>query len=219
MANRIDVKNICAIVLAGGRGSRMGGVDKGLQLFRGVALAKNAMLRLQNQSLGPPGKMAFNANRNQEIYAQWGAPVWPDAMENFPGPLAGFLTGLQRCHETPPSSNYVLTVPCDSPLFPLDLIERLATALLEQSADIALASAPELDANGEVIMRAQPVFCLMKSDLHQSLLSFVDAGGRKIRAWTGQHKEVLVRFDTQQDSPSAFLNVNSLAELHQLELE
>ncbi|MDO5625931.1 MAG: molybdenum cofactor guanylyltransferase, partial [Pseudomonadota bacterium] len=109
---------ITALLLAGGRGSRMGGVDKGLQPFNGAPLAVNALRRLQQQTL-PPAAVMVNANRNLAVYASFGAPVWPDTLADFAGPLAGFLTGLERC-ETP----LLLTLPCDVPRFPLSLCER-----------------------------------------------------------------------------------------------
>lgn len=198
---------ITALILAGGRGSRMGGIDKGLQNFRGLPLALQTLMRLQMQSL-PPEEILLNANRNLSAYESLGVPVWPDTIDGFAGPLAGFLTGLERC-ETP----LLLTVPCDSPLFPLDLIERLCQALDEQDADLAMAAAPESD--GQV--RAQPVFCLLKVSLLESLVSFTHAGGRKIDAWTGQHRCALVPFNDDGDAPHAFANANTLPELLQLE--
>src|SRR5450432_4054443 len=104
----IGKDRITGLVLAGGRGSRMGGVDKGLQNFRGMPLAMHALLRLQAQV----GETLLNANRNIAAYESMGVPVWPDAVPDYPGPLAGFLAGLERC-ETP----YLAIVPCDSPLF------------------------------------------------------------------------------------------------------
>ena len=128
------------------------------------------------------------------------------------GPLAGFLTGLEHC-ETP----WLLTVPCDTPLFPLDLASRLAQAADEQQADIAMAAAPEDDGTGHVTVRPQPVFCLLRVDLLESLVRFTQAGGRKIDAWTAQHRCVTVPFDTPGDDPKAFFNANTLAELQALE--
>jgi molybdopterin-guanine dinucleotide biosynthesis protein A len=199
--------NITALILAGGRGSRMGGIDKGLQNFRGLPLALQTLMRLQLQSL-PPQEVLINANRNLAAYESLGAAVWPDTLDGFAGPLAGFLTGLERC-ETP----LLLTVPCDTPLFPLDLIERLHSALTEQEADLAMAAAREED--GQI--RAQPVFCLLKVDLLDSLVAFTQKGGRKIDTWTGQHRCAIVAFDRPQDTPEAFFNANTLQELQKLE--
>jgi molybdopterin-guanine dinucleotide biosynthesis protein A len=206
MIDTIDGAEITGIVLAGGRGSRMGGADKGLQSFNGVPLALHTLLRLSPQV----GEVMVNANRNLAAYESFGVPVWPDAagLGEFSGPLAGFLTGLERC-ETP----YLLTVPCDTPLFSEDLVARLAEAMVREDADIAVVAAPEEDGQ----LRAQPVFCLLHTRLLESLMLFTTSGGRKIDAWTAQHKTVLVPFNQPGDDPRAFFNANTLAELHQLE--
>ncbi len=208
----IHLTDVTAIILAGGRGSRMGGVDKGLQSFNGTPLALHTLLRLQMQNGGPLAHVMINANRNLAAYEAFGASVWPDVLADYAGPLAGFLTGLERC-ETP----YLVTTPCDTPLFPLDLVERLAQAMAEDDADIAMVSAPELDAQGTPALRAQPVFCLLKTELLESLVDFTHKGGRKIDAWTAQHKTVMVPFDLAADDPRAFFNANTLAELQSLE--
>ena len=199
-------EDITAVILAGGRGSRMGGVDKGLQSFNGVPLALHTLNRLAPQV----GHVMVNANRNLAAYEAFGVSVWPDAtdMGDFAGPLAGFMTGLQHC-KTP----YLLTVPCDTPLFPHDLAARLADALSEQSADFAVASALEEDGK----TRPQPVFCLMRTDMLASLQRYTQGGGRKIDAWTAQHSVVHVPFNLPGDDAQAFFNANTLAELHQLE--
>jgi molybdopterin-guanine dinucleotide biosynthesis protein A len=206
MIDTIDGAEITGVILAGGRGSRMGGADKGLQSFNGVPLALHTLLRLQPQV----GEVMINANRNLAAYESFGVPVWPDAagLGEFSGPLAGFLTGMERC-ETP----YLLTVPCDTPLFSEDLATRLAQALAREEADIAVVAAPEEDGQ----LRAQPVFCLLRTRLLESLMLFTAGGGRKIDAWTAQHKTVQVPFNLPGDDPRAFFNANTLAELHQLE--
>jgi molybdopterin-guanine dinucleotide biosynthesis protein A len=206
MIDTIDGAEITGIILAGGRGSRMGGADKGLQSFNGVPLALHTLLRLSPQV----GEVMINANRNLSAYESFGVPVWPDAagLGEFSGPLAGFLTGLERC-ETP----WLLTVPCDTPLFSEALVTRLAQALVREDADIAVAAAPEEDGQ----LRAQPVFCLLHTGLLESLMLFTASGGRKIDAWTAQHKTVLVPFNQPGDDPRSFFNANTLAELHQLE--
>ncbi|MBU1530552.1 MAG: molybdenum cofactor guanylyltransferase MobA [Gammaproteobacteria bacterium] len=205
----IPSDDITGLVLAGGRGSRMGGVDKGLQNFNGTPLAMHAVLRLGMQV----GQVMTNANRNLSAYESLGVPVWPDGLADYAGPLAGFLSGLEHC-ETP----YMLTVPCDTPLFPLDLAERLSEALAAADAEIAMVSAPEAaSAPGDPPLRAQPVFCLLRTTLLESLVRFTHEGGRKIDRWTAQHKTVLVPFDRPGDAPDAFFNANTLAELHALE--
>lgn len=205
----IDPQDITGLVLAGGRGTRMGGVDKGLQNFRGLPLALNALIRLQLQV----GHTLVNANRNLSAYEAFGAPVWPDGIADYAGPLAGFLTGLERCE-----TSWLLTVPCDTPLFPHDLAARLAAAADAASADIAMAAAPETDATtGTTTVRSQPVFCLLRVSLLESLVQFTHAGGRKIDRWTDQHACAVVPFDQPGDDPLAFRNANTPAELHALE--
>ena len=208
----IDLQEITGLILAGGRGSRMGGVDKGLQGFNGIPLALHTLMRLQMQSGGPLAQVMINANRNLAAYEAFGASVWPDVLADYAGPLAGFLTGLERC-ETP----YLVTTPCDTPLFPLDLVERLAHALHGADAQIAMVAAPEADKDGHAAVRPQPVFCLMRVDLLESLAEFTKGGGRKIDAWTDSQNTVLVPFDQPHDDSRAFFNVNTLAELQSLE--
>lgn len=204
----IHSHQITGLVLAGGRGSRMGGVDKGLQNFNGTPLALHTLLRLQMQEGGLVGGQMVNANRNLAAYEAFGVPVWPDTLDGYAGPLAGFMTGLERC-ETP----YLLTAPCDTPLFPLDLAVRLAQAFEDDRTEIAMAAAREEDGQ----LRPQPVFCLLRVELMESLLVFTQAGGRKIDRWTEQHRTVIVPFDRPGDDPKAFFNTNTLAELHALE--
>lgn len=206
----IETNDITAIILAGGRGSRMGGVDKGLQNFNGLPLALHTLNRLQMGA--GVSAVLLNANRNLAAYESFGVAVWPDALADYPGPLAGFLTGLEHC-ETP----YLLTVPCDTPRLPLDLAQRLAAALAAADADIAMAAAPETGQDGQMQVRTQPVFCLLKVGLLESLLRFTQGGGHKIDAWTAQHPTVVVPFDQPGDDPHAFFNANTLADLHQLE--
>ena len=195
----IERDQITGLVLAGGRGSRMGGVDKGLQNHRGVPLALHALFRLQPQV----GHVMINANRNLGAYESMGVPVWPDVQSDFPGPLAGVLVGLERC-ETP----YLVTVPCDTPNFPLDLVDRLAQALVAEQADIAMAATRE---NGAVM--PQPVFCLLKAELLESLVKYLHDGQRKIDRWTALHRVATVVFD----DASAFDNANTVEELQRLQ--
>ena len=199
MRDQIDPHAITGLILAGGRGSRMGGVDKGLQPHHGVPLALHALLRLTPQV----GALMINANRNLSAYESMGVPVWPDAQADYAGPLAGWLAGLERC-ETP----YLMTVPCDSPNFPADLVERLAQSLVEADADIAMAATLE-DGQRQV----QPVFSLMKATLLESLVVYLQEGQRKIDRWTALHRCVEVDFD----DAAAFANANTLEELQRLQ--
>ena len=199
----IPTSDITGLVLAGGRGSRMGGVDKGLQNHLGLPLAMHALLRLGPQV----GHLMVNANRNLGAYDSMGVPVWPDAMtggsDSYPGPLAGFLAGLEHC-ETP----YLVTVPCDTPNFPTDLVARLADALVAQDAEIAMAATLE-----QGRPQVQPVFCLMAARLIESLVVFTQSGQRKIDRWTGQQRCATVLFD----DADAFFNANTLADLQRLQ--
>jgi molybdopterin-guanine dinucleotide biosynthesis protein A len=192
-------QDITGVILAGGRGSRMGGADKGLQNHHGMALALYSLLRLGPQV----GHMMINANRNLGAYEAFGVPVWPDPVDDFAGPLAGFLAGLEHC-ETP----LLLSVPCDTPNFPDDLAARLLAAL--DAEDAELAYAVTVDAGQQ---QAHPVFCLMKSTLSESLVAFLHSGGRKIDRWFMQHRAVAVPFA----DPAAFFNANTTAELAQLQ--
>jgi len=217
MHPKISPECVGAVILAGGRGARMGGVDKGLQMFRGQPLFAHALARLRGQTLGTPALIGINANRNLARYAEYGLPVWPDALQDFAGPLSGFLAALDHCALAQPKPDYLLTIPCDSPMFPLDLLERLAGALEAGQSDIAMASAPEIQDDGSLRVRAQPVFCLMRTGLRDSLQDFIAKGGRKIDTWTGQQHQVTVAFDRPQDDPKAFINTNTQRELQALE--
>lgn len=199
----IDVSQITGVILAGGRGSRMGGVDKGLQPYLGMPLALHTQMRLMPQV----GGLMINANRNLGAYDSFGVPVWPDATEEFAGPLAGFLVGLEHC-KTP----FLVTVPCDTPAFPEDLVARLAKALAADDAEIAMVRAADAE-RPDAGPQPQPVFCLLRTTLLESLVTFMQSGGRKIDRWTAQHRCVLVDFP----DPAAFFNANTLLELRELE--
>lgn len=195
----ISRDDITGLVLAGGRGSRMGGVDKGLQTHAGLPLALHALLRLQPQV----GATMINANRNLSAYESMGVPVWPDALADYPGPLAGMLAGLEHA-ETP----WLVTVPCDTPNFPADLVERLASAAEAEGADIAMAATRE-----QGTVQSQPVFCLLRTALLEDLVAFLHAGERKIDRWTARHRVAQVVFD----DANAFFNANTLEELRRLQ--
>ena len=193
------MKHITGLVLAGGRGSRMGGVDKGLQNHRGLPLALRAIQRLSPQV----GTVMISANRQVDTYASFGVPVWADAIPDHPGPLAGFLAGLEHC-ETP----YLVTVPCDTPNFPTDLVARLAAGLITQDAQIAMATTRDGDG-----AQAQPVFCLMTCRLKDSLLEFIASGQRQVERWAALHRCATVVFD----DAAAFANANTAQELQRLQ--
>lgn len=200
----LALQDITGLVLAGGQGARMGGLDKGLQTFKGKTLAQHALARLRPQV----GCLMLSANRHLADYAAFGVPVWTDAEseseDDYAGPLAGMLAGLAHC-----TTAYLACVPCDAPLFPTDLVARLGTALLADQANMAVAAS--IDASGS--LRSQPVFCLLRSDLHASLAQYLLQGGRKVAVWLAQHRTTTVTFDDAQ----AFSNANTLAELRGLE--
>lgn len=195
----IPPSDITGLILCGGRGSRMGGVDKGLQTFRGMPLARHALLRLAPQV----GGVMINANRNLDAYGSMGVPVWSDTVPDHAGPLAGWQAGLAHCN-----TRYMLTVPCDTPGFPADLAARLAQALAQEGAEIAMAATRE---DGRV--QVQPVFCLVDSRLLESLAACLNSGERKVDRWTARHRCAVVVFDDAR----AFFNVNTLAQLHALQ--
>ena len=195
--------HITGLVLAGGQGSRMGGVDKGLQHFQGSALAWHALERLRPQV----GAVAINANRHLDRYAAWQMPVWPDASNDLPGPLAGLLAGLEHC-----TTPWLLTVPCDTPRFPTDLAARMAAAAAGAGASVALAAS-----TGPLGPVPEPVFCLAQAALRDDLKVALAGGMRAVRQWASRHACVLVPFDQPGDDPQAFRNANTLAELQALD--
>jgi len=200
----IPATSITGLVLAGGRGLRMGGVDKGLQTLHGRPLAAHVLERLAPQT----GALAISANRNRDAYAALGAPwratVLADSLPDFPGPLAGLLTGLQAAQ-----TEWLLASPCDSPYLPGNLAAALSEAAAAQLADIATVLAP--DPSGELSLH--PVFVLLRTSLAADLAAFLGAGERKVRAWYARHKTIEVPFADGR----AFYNVNSLQELADLE--
>ncbi len=196
----IAVSDITGLVLAGGRAQRMGGIDKGLIPFKGIPLIESALERLKPQV----HTILINANRNHSIYSSYGYPVLADEDDSFSGPLAGFVAGLKAC-KTP----YLLTVPCDSPLFPLDLANQLVDSLKTNQVKIGYASSQ--DTAGKIW--AQPVFCLMHKDLLGSLKIFLESGERKIDRWFAQENACSVPFANEK----AFTNANTPEELAQLE--
>ncbi len=181
---------ITGLVLAGGQGSRMGGLDKGLVRLAGRPLIAHVIARLAPQV----GTVMINANRNLDSYRDLGHPVIQDAADDYPGPLAGILSGLAH-GQTP----WIVTSPCDCPFLPTDLVARLAAAV-DSDKTIAVAHA-----SGEL----QPVFALIPTHLHDSLAEFLRADGRKITVWFDQHPLVAVSFDAD----AAFANVNTPEEL------
>ena len=190
------MSRVTGLVLAGGQGSRMGGVDKGLQEFRGKPMAAHVIERLAPQV----DELLVNANRNPDAYARFGHRVIADEIEGFAGPLAGFERGLAHA-----SGELVVTVPCDSPFLPADLVKRLREALERDDAEVAVARTGE---------QVHPVFCLMRRAVHGSLRDFLGSGERKIDRWYPRLRTTIVSFDHE---PDAFLNINTREELSGLD--
>jgi len=191
-------ESITGLVLAGGQGRRMGGLDKGLQLCAGEPLVAHALRRLRPQV----GALAISANRHLAEYARFGLPVWPDAQRDFRGPLAGVLAALGAC-ETP----WLAVVPCDSPRLPPDLVPRLAQAAQAAGRPAAVACTVEAG-----LWLRQPVFCLLSRELCGPLEAFLARGEQKVGYWLREQGAVEARFDDAE----AFCNVNTLADLSDL---
>ncbi|MBX3622559.1 MAG: molybdenum cofactor guanylyltransferase [Rhizobacter sp.] len=189
----IDRQQVTGLVLAGGQGSRLGGLDKGLQRFQGQPLALRALQRLAPQ-VGP---LMLSANRHLDTYRHMGATVWPDPpeLEGYQGPLAGVMAGLMHV-ETP----YLVAVPCDCPHFPADLVQALATTLRAQHADIAVAATRT---GGQ--LRLEPAFCLMRAEVKDNLRAYLLSGERRIQRWTAG----LRRAEAVFDDPAVFFNINT----------
>ncbi|HXF66492.1 MAG TPA: molybdenum cofactor guanylyltransferase MobA [Burkholderiales bacterium] len=187
---------ITGVILAGGLGRRMGGVDKGLKSLRGRPMIAWVLERFVPQV----DEVLINANQNLEAYAALGHRVIPDEIAGFAGPLAGLHRGL-----TAARYELVCTVPCDSPFLPPDLVARLREALEREDAELAVARTGE---------QPHPVFCLCRRSVAPGLEAFLAGGGRKIDAWYAQLRVVEVAFD---DQPQAFSNINTEEELRALE--
>ncbi|NJD35056.1 MAG: molybdenum cofactor guanylyltransferase [Betaproteobacteria bacterium] len=183
---------ISGVILAGGLGRRMGGVDKGLQLLDGRPMVSWVIERLAPQV----DDLRINANQNRAAYESFGYPVFADDIPEFAGPLAGLHAALQRA-----SHPLVATAPCDSPFLPADLVARLHAGMLAKGADLAVARTFE---------QVHPVFCLCRRDLLASLADYLAGGGRRIDRWHASLDVAIVSFD---DEAEAFSNINTAEEL------
>jgi molybdopterin-guanine dinucleotide biosynthesis protein A len=188
----IAASAITGLILAGGMGRRMGGVDKGLVPLDGRPMVAHVLARLSPQV----GALVINANQNLERYAAFGYPVVPDEVGGFAGPLAGLHAGMTRA-----ATAYIATAPCDSPFLPADLVARLAAAMTRESAQLAVV---------HTFAQPHPVFALVECGVRPHLASFLLAGGRKIDAWYATLRVVAVPFD---DEEAAFRNINTADEL------
>lgn len=185
------MNRVTGIVLAGGQGRRMGGVDKGLQLLHGRPMVEHVIGRLAPQV----SEVLINANQNLDAYGHFGHRVVPDAIGGFAGPLAGLHAGLGAAKHP-----LALTVPCDSPFLPADLCARLKNELHEN--DLAVAKTGN---------QAHPVFSLVRVSVLDHLSRFLSGGGRKIDAWYATLKVIEIPFDDEAD---AFRNINTREELN-----
>ncbi|MDX2476800.1 MAG: molybdenum cofactor guanylyltransferase MobA [Gammaproteobacteria bacterium] len=194
--NSPDRENITAVVLAGGRGRRLGGQDKGLMELDGKLLIAHILDLVTPQV----NAVIINANRNQQVYAEYGYPVISDNMTDYQGPLAGFAAALAACN-----TDYIMTLPCDGPYVPADLVSRLCTAIEDNNADLAVAH------DGH---RMQPVYALIPRSLLESLQDFLDAGDRKIDLWYARHNTALADFS---DVIETFFNINTEEDLRKID--
>jgi molybdenum cofactor guanylyltransferase len=190
---------ITGLILAGGRGSRMGDVDKGLQVFVDRPMVAHVIARMAPQV----NSLIINANRNEAVYREFGYPVIADDIDGFAGPLAGLHAGMMACIARSPTS-LIATAPCDSPYLPLDLVARLHAAMRAADAQLAVAKTGD---------QAHPVFCLCRVSLEPHLRAFLASGQRKIDKWYASLKVAEVSFDDEAD---AFANINTLNELDAL---
>ena len=196
--NTLNKHDVTAVILAGGKGRRMEGKDKGL-----VELANRPLIEYVIDAIKPQvGAIILNANRNQQQYSLYGYPVISDMLEDYQGPLAGFFSAMEKA-----TSSHIVTLPCDGPLLPNDLVDRLIFALTDNKAEIAVAH------DGD---RMQPVYSLIPTTLIASLKTFLDSGERKIDFWYKQHKVALADFS---DCPETFRNINTAEQRDELQNE
>ena len=189
-------EDVTALILAGGQARRMGGVDKGLVQLNQQAMIEHILAIITPQT----NQIIINANRNHDQYSLYGYPVINDELADYQGPLAGMLSGLRSCE-----TRLMITMPCDSPFIPYNLTERLLESVNADDSDISVAH----DGN-----RLQPVFCLLKTSLIDSLDQYLARGERKIDRWFSEHNYSTVDF---ADQPETFSNINNPEELKKAE--
>jgi molybdopterin-guanine dinucleotide biosynthesis protein A len=188
---KLSASDISGLILAGGLSTRMGGHDKGLQLLDGRPMVRHVIERLQPQV----GSMLMNANRHLDDYAAFGLPLVSDVISGYAGPLAGLHAGLSQC-----GTPYLVSVPCDCPHLPIDLVSRLGDALISSDAQAAYAVT-----QNENQTEHHPVFCLLKRDTLDKLNDYLNNGGRKVITWLLSLDHAQVPFDDR----AAFLNINT----------
>ena len=192
----IPTQKITAVILAGGRATRMGGQDKGLLVVREKPMIEYVIARIQPQA----SHILISANRNFKLYQQYGYPVVPDGIGDYFGPLGGVASGMQNA-----KTEYIVTVPCDSPLLPNNLVSNLYQQLQKENAHLAVAH------DGK---RMQQMFALLRCDLLSDLLLYLESGERKVENWYAQHRTALADFSK---TSNAFININSPDDLEAVE--
>jgi molybdenum cofactor guanylyltransferase len=201
----IQRHDITGVVLAGGQGQRMGGADKGWVLFQEEPLVVHALRRLEPQV----GTLIINANRELTRYRGLGHRVVTDESANgtipYAGPLAGVLAAMRAC-----ATPWMVTVPCDSPKLPDDLVARMVEAIMQANIEPALATAATPSAGDH---QTHPVFSLMHHSLEISLAAYLDGGGRSMHQWLKQAAALQVSFE----DTTAFANLNTMQELEELQ--
>jgi len=190
---------VTGLILAGGRGTRMGGMEKALQPLRGKPLIAHAIARLRPQV----DRLAINANRAFEAYRAFGMPLWPDLRDDLAGPMAGIEAGLAACE-----TELLATVPCDAPCFPDDLVARLHQAMRAGGAGLAYA----VTKHGQKC-QPQPVFCLLRRDALPLLRAALERGEHGLGAWLRAQGAAQAVYDDE----AAFANINTPAELQEYE--
>ncbi len=194
----LNKHNVTAVILAGGKGRRMDGKDKGL-----MELANRPLIEYVIEAIRPQVEtIILNANRNKEQYSSYGFPVVSDTLPDYQGPLAGFIRAMKSS-----TTSHIVTLPCDGPFLPGDLVERLISSLNDNDAEIAVAH------DGD---RMQPVYSLIPVALSDSLDAFLESGERKIDLWYKQHRVALADFS---DCPETFRNINTAEQRDRLQNE
>ena len=182
---------VTGLILAGGRARRMGNVDKCLQLLDGEPLVNRVLARLAPQV----AEVMINANRHADVYAALGNRVIADRIGEFAGPLAGLHVGLSEAHHA-----LVISVPCDTPFLPDDLVARMLAPLQDEQLDLTVARTAN---------RSHPVICLTRRRLLPHLSAFMQNGGRKVDAWYSTLRVLEVAFPDE----NAFRNINTPEDL------
>ncbi|HEX7007662.1 MAG TPA: molybdenum cofactor guanylyltransferase MobA [Alphaproteobacteria bacterium] len=194
---------IIGVLLAGGLSRRMGGGDKSLRLLGGKTILQRVIDRAKPQV----ATLVLNANGDPTRFADYGLPVAADVVEGHAGPLAGVLTGMEWAQAHAPEARWLASFATDAPFLPTNLVERLASAVADQGADMACASSGG---------RAHPVFGFWPVALARDLRrAMVEEGVRKVDVWTARYRLATVDFPTEPIDP--FFNTNRPEDLDEAE--